>query len=33
MHACVKIGATDVFMSDGMCTGTPAFKGSRCRCC
>ena len=27
MHACVKIGTTDVFMSDGMCGGAPAFKG------
>jgi PhnB protein len=27
MHACVKIGATEVFMSDGMCGGAPSFKG------
>lgn len=27
MHACVKIGATEVFLSDGMCGGAPTFKG------
>jgi PhnB protein len=27
MHACVKIGSTEVFMSDGMCGGAPSFKG------
>jgi PhnB protein len=27
MHACVKIGETQVFMSDGMCGGAPSFQG------
>jgi len=27
MHACMQIGGTQVFMSDGMCGGAPAFKG------
>ena len=27
MHACIKIGETQVFMSDGMCTGKPSFQG------
>jgi PhnB protein len=27
MHACVKFGSTNVFMSDGMCGGAPTFKG------
>ncbi len=27
MHAAVRIGETVVFMSDGMCQGSPAFKG------
>lgn len=27
MHACVRIGETQVFMSDGMCGGAPTFQG------
>jgi PhnB protein len=27
MHACLKIGEAQVFMSDGMCGGTPSFAG------
>jgi PhnB protein len=27
MHANVRIGETEVFMSDGMCKGNPAFQG------
>lgn len=27
MHACVRIGETQVFMSDGMGGGAPSFKG------
>jgi len=27
MHACVRIGETEMFMSDGMCKGSPAFQG------
>ncbi|HBK09285.1 MAG TPA: VOC family protein [Acetobacteraceae bacterium] len=27
MHACVRIGETQVFMSDGMCGGAPSFQG------
>jgi PhnB protein len=27
MHACLRIGETEVFMSDGRCSGTPAFQG------
>jgi PhnB protein len=27
MHACVRIGETEVFMSDGMCAGKPSFQG------
>ncbi len=27
MHACVRIGDSEVFMSDGMCGGAPSFKG------
>ena len=27
MHACVRIGDTDVMMSDGDCAGRPAFQG------
>ncbi len=27
MHACLKIGECQVFMSDGMCGGAPSFKG------
>lgn len=27
MHASVRIGETVVFMSDGRCTGNPAFQG------
>jgi PhnB protein len=27
MHASVKIGETQVFMSDGMCGGAPSFQG------
>lgn len=27
MHACVRIGDTQLFMSDGRCGGTPAFQG------
>ena len=27
MHATLRIGATDVLMSDGMCGGKPAFGG------
>jgi PhnB protein len=27
MHASVKIGDTEVFMSDGMCGGAPTFNG------
>jgi PhnB protein len=27
MHATVRIGQTEVFMSDGRCSGTPTFQG------
>jgi PhnB protein len=27
MHACVKIGESQLFMSDGMCGGAPSFQG------
>ncbi|MDR3533224.1 MAG: VOC family protein [Rhodopila sp.] len=27
MHACLRIGETQVMMSDGMCGGKPAFHG------
>jgi PhnB protein len=27
MHAALRIGESQVFMSDGMCGGTPAFRG------
>jgi PhnB protein len=27
MHACLRIGETQVMMSDGMCGGKPAFQG------
>ena len=27
MHACVKIGDSQIFMSDGMCGGAPSFQG------
>jgi PhnB protein len=27
MHATVRIGETEVFMSDGRCSGTPTFQG------
>jgi uncharacterized glyoxalase superfamily protein PhnB/uncharacterized protein YndB with AHSA1/START domain len=27
MHACLRIGDTDVMMSDGHCAGTPSFQG------
>ena len=27
MHACVRIGDTQVMASDGNCTGKPAFQG------
>jgi PhnB protein len=27
MHACVKIGDSQVFMSDGRCGGAPSFQG------
>jgi len=27
MHACLRIGETDLLMSDGLCTGSPAFHG------
>jgi PhnB protein len=27
MHACFRIGDTDVMASDGMCSGKPAFQG------
>jgi PhnB protein len=27
MHACVQIGDSDVFMSDGRCGGAPSFSG------
>jgi PhnB protein len=27
MHACLRIGETEVFMSDGRCGGAPAFQG------
>ena len=27
MHACVRIGETQIFMSDGMCGGEPGFEG------
>jgi PhnB protein len=26
-HACLRIGETEVLMSDGMCKGSPAFQG------
>jgi PhnB protein len=27
MHACLQIGETEVFMSDGRCSGAPTFQG------
>jgi PhnB protein len=27
MHACLRIGGTEVFMSDGRCGGAPSFQG------
>lgn len=27
MHACVQIGKTQIFMSDGLCRGAPSFQG------
>jgi PhnB protein len=27
MHACLRIGETEMFMSDGMCKGSPVFHG------
>jgi PhnB protein len=27
MHACLRIGETEVMMSDGMCGGNPTFQG------
>jgi PhnB protein len=27
MHACLRIGQTQVMASDGMCTGNPGFRG------
>ena len=27
MHACIRIGDTDVMASDGRCTGQPSFQG------
>ena len=27
MHACPRIGETQMFMSDGMCGGAPSFQG------
>jgi PhnB protein len=27
MHACLRIGETEVFMSDGRCGGAPVFQG------
>ncbi|HUQ73195.1 MAG TPA: VOC family protein, partial [Burkholderiales bacterium] len=27
MHACFRVGETDVMASDGMCAGKPAFEG------
>lgn len=27
MHACLRIGETQMFMSDGMCAGAPSFQG------
>lgn len=27
MHACVRVGETQIFMSDGRCGGSPSFQG------
>ena len=27
MHACIKVGDSEVMMSDGMCGGAPSFQG------
>ena len=27
MHACIRIGDTEVFLSDGQCGGKPVFQG------
>jgi PhnB protein len=27
MHACLRIGESDIFLSDGLCKGSPAFQG------
>jgi PhnB protein len=27
MHGCLQIGETEVFVSDGMCKGSPSFQG------
>ena len=27
LHACLRIGASEVMLSDGMCSGRPAFQG------
>ena len=27
MHCCLRVGDSQVMMSDGMCSGTPSFKG------
>jgi PhnB protein len=27
MHACLRIGESDIFLSDGLCRGSPTFQG------